>query len=118
LVFSVRRKKTKIYDERKTFALIVCAHNEARVIGQLVENLKLLKYSPKLYDIFVVADNCTDNTAEVARKAGALVQERFSDAGKGKGFALEWMFHRLFAMDKNMMQFVFSMLITLFILTS
>jgi cellulose synthase/poly-beta-1,6-N-acetylglucosamine synthase-like glycosyltransferase len=96
-----KKKETKIYDERKTFALIVCAHNEARVIGQLVENLKLLKYSPKLYDIFVVADNCTDDTAAVARQAGALVQERFSDEGKGKGFALEWMFHRLFAMDKK-----------------
>lgn len=96
-----KKKETKIYDEVKTFALIVCAHNEERVIGQLVENLKLLNYDHKLYDIYVVADNCQDQTAAVAAQAGALVQERFSDSGKGKGFALEWMFHRLFAMDKK-----------------
>lgn len=96
-----KKKETKIYDEVKTFALIVCAHNEERVIGQLVENLKLLNYSPKLYDIYVVADNCKDHTATVAAQAGALVQERFSDKGKGKGFALEWMFNRLFSMDKK-----------------
>ena len=96
-----KKKEIKIYDEVKTFALIVCAHNEERVIGQLVENLKLLNYDHKLYDIYVVADNCNDQTAAVAAKAGALVQERFSDSGKGKGFALEWMFHRLFAMDKK-----------------
>ena len=96
-----KKKEVKIYDEVKTFALIVCAHNEERVIGQLVENLKLLNYNHQLYDIYVVADNCQDQTAAVAAKAGALVQERFSDSGKGKGFALEWMFHRLFAMDKK-----------------
>ena len=96
-----KKKETKIYDEVKTFALIVCAHNEERVIGQLVENLKLLNYDHKLYDIYVVADNCQDQTAAVAAQAGALVQERFSDSGKGKGFALEWMFHRLFAMEKK-----------------
>lgn len=96
-----KKKEVKIYDEVKTFALIVCAHNEERVIGQLVENLKLLNYKRQLYDIYVVADNCKDQTAAVAAKAGALVQERFSDSGKGKGFALEWMFHRLFAMDKK-----------------
>jgi cellulose synthase/poly-beta-1,6-N-acetylglucosamine synthase-like glycosyltransferase len=96
-----KKKEIKIYDEVKTFALIVCAHNEERVIGQLVENLKLLNYDHKLYDIYVVADNCNDQTAAVAAKAGALVQERFSDSGKGKGFALEWMLHRLFAMDKK-----------------
>ena len=96
-----KKKETKIYDEVKTFALIVCAHNEERVIGQLVENLKLLNYDHKLYDIYVVADNCQDQTAAVAAQAGALVQERFSDSGKGKGFALECMFHRLFAMEKK-----------------
>jgi cellulose synthase/poly-beta-1,6-N-acetylglucosamine synthase-like glycosyltransferase len=89
-----KKKEVKIYDEVKTFALIVCAHNEERVIGQLVENLKLLNYNHQLYDIYVVADNCQDQTAAVAAKAGALVQERFSDSGKGKGFALEWMFHQ------------------------
>ena len=55
----------------------------------------------KLYDIFVVADNCTDKTAEVARKAGAQVHERFNDTEKGKGYAMDWMFNRLFKMERQ-----------------
>lgn len=95
------KKEVKIYNESKTFALIACAHNEERVIAQLVDNLRRLNYNDALYDIYVVADNCSDKTAEVARKAGALVHERFSETGKGKGFALAWMFDRLFKLDKK-----------------
>ena len=91
-----KMRETKQFPEKSTFALIVCAHNEQQVIAKLVENLKQLNYSDKLYDIFVVADNCVDKTAEAARNAGAIVYERFSETGKGKGFAMEWMFHRLF----------------------
>lgn len=96
-----KKKEVKIYNESKTFALIACAHNEERVIAQLVDNLRRLHYNDALYDIYVVADNCSDKTAEVARKAGALVHERFSETGKGKGFALAWMFDRLFKLDKQ-----------------
>jgi len=96
-----KKREVKRYAEKTVFALIVCAHNEERVIGQLVENLRLLNYDKSLYDIFVVADNCDDCTAEVARRAGAIVHERFSDEGKGKGFALEWMFKRIFAMERS-----------------
>ena len=91
----------KIYDEKKTFALVVCAHNEDKVIAPLVDNLKRLNYSDELYDIFVVADNCSDNTAQVARDAGAIVHERFSETGKGKGYAMDWMFNRLFKMERQ-----------------
>ena len=96
-----KMKETKQFPETKSFALIVCAHNEQQVIAQLVENLKNLHYSRDLYDIFVVADNCQDRTAEVARKAGAIVYERFSETGKGKGFAMDWMFRRLFGLNRQ-----------------
>lgn len=71
------------------------------MIGELVENLRMLRYPDSMYEIFVVADNCTDHTADVARKAGASVHERFNDTEKGKGFALEWMFKRLFEMNRQ-----------------
>lgn len=96
-----KMRETKQFPEKSTFALIVCAHNEQQVIAKLVENLKQLNYSDKLYDIFVVADNCVDKTAEAARNAGAIVYERFSETGKGKGFAMEWMFHRLFGLERQ-----------------
>lgn len=96
-----KKKEVKIYDEKKTFALVVCAHNEDKVIAPLVDNLKRLNYSNELYDIFVVADNCSDNTAQVARDAGAIVHERFSETGKGKGYAMDWMFNRLFKMERQ-----------------
>ncbi len=96
-----KKKEVKIYDESKTFALVVCAHNEDKVIAPLVENLKRLNYSNELYDIFVVADNCSDKTAQVARNAGAIVHERFSETGKGKGYAMDWMFNRLFQLERQ-----------------
>ena len=81
------KKEKKITTPKTTFAVIAAAHNEERVIGELVENLRMLRYPDSMYEIFVVADNCTDHTADVARKAGASVHERFNDTEKGKGFA-------------------------------
>lgn len=96
-----RRHEDKIFTPAKTFALIVAAHNEHAVIAQLIDNLRELKYPRELYDIFVIADNCSDDTAEIARNHGAIVHERFSEEGRGKGFAMEWMFDRLFKMERQ-----------------
>jgi len=96
-----RKKEKKILIPQKTFAVIVAAHNEKAVIGQLIDNLKTLEYPKELYDIYVIADNCIDDTAAIARKAGAIVCERTHPTLKGKGFALEWMFAKLFTLEKT-----------------
>ncbi len=96
-----RRKEDKILVPQKSFAVIVAAHNESAVIGPLIENLRALDYPDALYDIFVIADNCSDDTAQIARAAGAIVCERTNETEKGKGFALEWMFARLFEMERR-----------------
>lgn len=83
----------------KKFALLVAAHNEEMVIGKIVDSLKELDYPKDLYDIFVIADNCNDKTAEIARKHGGNVHERNVSDKRGKGYALEWMFARIFKMD-------------------
>ena len=59
------------------YAVIIAARNEELVIGQLIKSIKNQKYPNGLIDIFVIADNCTDNTAQVAREAGAIVQGAF-----------------------------------------
>ena len=101
-----RRKEKKNYTPKNSFAIIVCAHNEEAVVGQLVENLKILDYPKELYDIFVVADNCTDRTAEIAREAGAIVHVRENKEEVGKGYAMGWMFNRIYEMDRKYDAFV------------
>jgi len=97
----VKKREDKITTPKNTFALIVAAHNEEQVIGQLVENLHVLNYPSELYDIYVIADNCKDKTAQIAKKAGAIVHERFNLEQRGKGYAMEWMFEKLFAQSKQ-----------------
>ena len=72
------------------FMAIIPAHNEEAVVANLVESLKNQTYNKELYDIYVIADNCTDNTAQAARDAGAIVYERFDEEKKTKGYALDW----------------------------
>lgn len=101
-LFGIYKKNdSNFVDPKKSFALIVAAHNEEVVIKDIIVSLNNLNYPKELYDIFVIADNCTDNTAKIAAEAGALVHERFNDKKKGKGYALEWMFNKIFHMDKK-----------------
>lgn len=95
------RKEKDVFAPQSNFAIVVAAHNEEQVIGALVENLQVLEYPKELYDIHVIADNCTDNTALICKNLGAFVHERENKVEKGKGFALEWMFERIFKMPKK-----------------
>lgn len=96
-----RKSEKKNYTPTKKFAMIVAAHNEEVVIGKLIESMLNQNYPRELFDIFVIADNCTDNTAKIARKYGVYVYERFNKEQKGKGYALEWMFDKIFKMQKK-----------------
>ena len=85
----LKEKPLKVNKEHR-FMAIIPAHNEEAVIGNLIESLKSQNYNKDLYDIYVIADNCTDNTAKVSRKLGAIVYERFDETKKTKGYALDW----------------------------
>ncbi|HAA42990.1 MAG TPA: glycosyl transferase family 2, partial [Ruminiclostridium sp.] len=93
--------KNKDFFPNKKFALIVAAHNEEKVITHIIDSLFKQNYPKNLFDVFVIADNCTDKTAEIAEKHGAIVYRRFNSTLRGKGHALEWMFERIFEMDKK-----------------
>lgn len=97
----IKRKRDAKSGKMNRFALIAAAHNEEAVIANLIQSLKRQNYPDTAYDIFVIADNCTDNTAENARKAGAIVYVRKDNEKRGKGYALEWFFEKLFNMDKH-----------------
>ena len=84
------KDKTYITNKKHKFMAIIPAHNEEMVVSNLVESLKNQNYDKELYDIYVIADNCTDNTAKVAKEAGAIVYERFDQEHKTKGYALQW----------------------------
>lgn len=87
----LRRGEVDLPEAKKNhrYAFMIAAHNEEVVIGQLVESIKGQDYPAELIDIYVVADACTDATAERAREAGAYVYERNDLARKGKSWALD-----------------------------
>ena len=90
-------KKQKPLAEGKLhrYAVLIAARNEAAVIGSLIDSLKRQNYPTDLIDIYVVADNCTDQTAEAAESHGAIVFERFDSVRIGKGYALQFLLDRI-----------------------
>ena len=78
------------------YAVLIAARNESEVISQLISSVQGQSYPQQNVTIFVIADNCTDNTAQVARSAGAIVYERFNKEQVGKGYALDFLFDKIF----------------------
>lgn len=89
----VKNKQNRI--KKHKYAILISARNEEKVIGNLIDTIKKQDYPQKLIKIFVVADNCTDNTAKVSRDAGAIVFERFNNVQVGKGYALDFLLHKI-----------------------
>lgn len=95
-LFSFYRKKRALLETgNRKFAIIIPAHNESQVVAAGIESMKQMDYPDELYDIYVIADNCTDQTTAVAEAAGAYVMERTDPEHGGKGYALQWFFAKL-----------------------
>lgn len=94
-------KATAIKPPKNRFAVLVAAHNEESVISQICENLKNISYPKELYDVYVICDNCTDQTADVVQQTGVIAMERHDPRRKGKGYGLEWMFERLRELEES-----------------
>ena len=88
-------RKFKPAKKKHRYAICIAARNEEMVIANLLDSIKKQDYPKKLLTVFVVADNCTDNTAKIARDKGAICYERFDDKNKTKGYALQYLFDRI-----------------------
>lgn len=97
VLIAAKRGMVKIGEAKKnhTYAFFIAAHNEDAVIAQLVQSIKSQDYPKELFDVFVVADACTDATAQRAREAGAIVYERNDLARKGKSWVMDYGFDRI-----------------------
>ena len=93
---ALRRQKAPVREDVRfhRFAVIIAARNEESVICNLIDSLHAQDYPRELLDVYVIADNCDDHTADAARRAGAAVYERFNRAEIGKGYVIR------FALDK------------------
>ena len=84
-------KKRKFTQKPSQFiAILIPAHNESIGLRSVLECSQAVDYPKELYSITVIADNCTDDTARIARECGVTCLERFDNEKRGKGEALEW----------------------------
>ena len=98
------KQKYKMHGDKMKFCIFVPAHNEEAVIGATVENLSKLNYNSYLFDIFFIADNCSDNTASnILRAIKKLDRSNFhlfvrnegDKSKRGKPHAMRWGIERL-----------------------
>ena len=93
-LFKINKLKN-INDKPNRYALLIAARNEEKVIGNLLDSIKSQTYDKNYYDVYVGADNCTDDTALVAKNKGAIVFERFNNLKIGKGYVLNFLLRNI-----------------------
>ena len=90
-------KKPMVFEAKKQhrYAILISAKNEENVIAHLIHSILNQEYPKELIQVFVVADNCSDQTADVSRGAGATVYERYDSQQLGKGYALQYLLRQI-----------------------
>lgn len=88
--FSIKARKHKEPIKKGKIAILIAARNEEKVIGELLRSIENQNYDKGHLKTVVIADNCTDSTAEIAKSHGATVFERFNKDKIGKGYALDF----------------------------
>ena len=88
------KKEDNIGNIEHKFAILIPASNEEIVIGSLLDSLNKLDYSSIKYEIYVIINNCTDNTEKIAKKKKANIIKCNNNI-KSKGEALEYAYNYL-----------------------
>jgi hypothetical protein len=99
---SIGRRSAVAAPPQSRIAVLVPAHDEAALVSRCVTSLREQSYPPDLFDIVVIADNCTDDTAARAEAAGATVLVRTDPEARGKGPALRWAMDGLLERDPHL----------------
>lgn len=97
----VKNKARVINDKTNRYAILIAARNEEQVIGNLIDSLKNQNYPSDYVDIYVCADNCSDNTYELAKQKGAIVYKRFNSVEVGKGYVLNCLLNKIKQTNKH-----------------
>jgi cellulose synthase/poly-beta-1,6-N-acetylglucosamine synthase-like glycosyltransferase len=100
--FFFGRRPSAAPPPRSRVAVLVPAHDESALVGRCVTSLRQQSYPAELFDIVVIADNCTDDTAARAEAAGATVMVRTAPDARGKGPALRWAMDRVLERDPGL----------------
>lgn len=95
IIYIKKEKNSNSLNHNNKYAVLICARNEEKVIGNLLESIKLQNYPHDWLKIFVIADNCSDNTAIISRSKGAIVFERKNKVRIGKGYALDYLLNKI-----------------------
>lgn len=93
--FAIKPRAHKKPIKKHKIAILIAARNEEKVIGELLNSISNQDYDKEYLRAIVVADNCTDKTADIARANGATVFERFNKENIGKGYALDFAIDQL-----------------------
>ena len=91
----LRPTKRVLAKPQTKFGIIIPAHNEELLVGGLIDSIRRSNYPSSLCEIMVIADNCNDRTAEIARARGALAFERADVVNRGKPYALQWLLQQI-----------------------
>ena len=95
LGFLTPSKKFKKTEKKYTYCVVVAARNEEKIIAQVLHSIQKQDYPADKITTIVVAHNCTDKTAEIARAEGAIVYEYNNSKERTRGFALKHGFERI-----------------------
>ena len=105
----IKRKEDNVenYEIKNKFAILVPAHNEENVIATTIKSLSKIEYPKNMFDIYIIADNCSDNTVQIASKYNVNVITRFNKSQIGKGYALDYALNIIKTKNKKYTAYAF-----------
>ena len=96
---NLKKKEYKKFCEKNfKFNIIICAHNEENVIHGILNSIEMQTYPADYWKVYLIADNCTDNTVKIANKYNFVhIYEHKTEGAKRKGIALKWGINKILA---------------------